>query len=172
MCLIQLVKFRLYKIPLFQKLSFQNENFHNGVYGCLWPILHSWYRNQLCVMCAPRNSTPEKLLPAHLSLGKSIWSWSFYNRRACQITLLLCKTKYYSVLLGVKGASRTQTWKRLYQMHQAMAEQWQRPEATVIPVWKTSVCKRGICKGDILKHPIFNVLNFRGWIKLSFDTVG
>ena len=40
------------------------------------------------------------------------------------------------------------------------------PEATVIPVWKTPVCKRGI-----LKHPVFNVLNFRGWIKRIFDTV-
>ena len=35
------------------------------------------------------------------------------------------------------------------------------PEATLIPVWKTPVCKR----------PVFNVLNFRGWIKRIFDTV-
>ena len=40
------------------------------------------------------------------------------------------------------------------------------PEATVIPIWKTAICKRGI-----LKHPVFNVLNFRGWIKSIFDTV-
>ena len=39
-------------------------------------------------------------------------------------------------------------------------------EATVIPIWKTSVCKRGI-----LKHPVFNILNFRGWIKRIFNTV-
>ena len=46
-----------------------------------------------------------------------------------------------------------------------------RPEATVIPVWKTPVCKRGACKQGILKHPVFNVLNFRGWIKHIFDIV-
>ena len=34
-------------------------------------------------------------------------------------------------------------------------------EATVIPVWKTPVCKRGACKQGILKHPVFNVVNFR-----------
>ena len=39
------------------------------------------------------------------------------------------------------------------------------PGATVIPIWKTAVCKRGI-----LKHPVFNVLNFRGWIKHIFHT--
>ena len=42
------------------------------------------------------------------------------------------------------------------------------PETTVIPVWKTAVCKWGVCKWSILKHPIFNVLNFRGWIKCIF----
>ena len=45
------------------------------------------------------------------------------------------------------------------------------PEATVIPIWKTAICKWGVCKWAILKHPIFNVLNFRSWIKLIFDTV-
>ena len=45
------------------------------------------------------------------------------------------------------------------------------PEATVISVWKTPVCKRGACKQGILKHPVFNVLNFRSWIKRIFDTV-
>ena len=45
------------------------------------------------------------------------------------------------------------------------------PEATVTPIWETAICKWGICKQDILKHPIFNVLNFRGWIKHIFDTV-
>ena len=47
----------------------------------------------------------------------------------------------------------------------------QSPEATVIPVWKTTICKRGICKRDILKHPVFNVLNFRGWIKRIYDKI-
>ena len=36
----------------------------------------------------------------------------------------------------------------------------------MIPVWKTADCKWGN-----LKHPVFNVLNFRGWMKLIFDTV-
>ena len=45
------------------------------------------------------------------------------------------------------------------------------PEATVIPVWKMAVCKQGDWKRGILKHPIFNVLNFIGWIKPIFDTV-
>ena len=40
------------------------------------------------------------------------------------------------------------------------------PEATVTTIWKTAICKWGI-----LKLPIFNVLSFRGWIKLIFDTV-
>ena len=44
-------------------------------------------------------------------------------------------------------------------------------EATVIPVWKTAICKRGICKWGILKIPVFYVLNFKGWIKLIFDRV-
>ena len=39
------------------------------------------------------------------------------------------------------------------------------PEATVTPVWKMTICKWGI-----LKHTVFNVLNFRGWIKLIYDT--
>ena len=34
-----------------------------------------------------------------------------------------------------------------------------------------AICKRGICKWDILKHPVFNVLNFRGWIKLIYDKI-
>jgi len=43
---------------------------------------------------------------------------------------------------------------------------WLSPVAIVI-----LICKQGICKSGILKHPIFNVLNFRGWIKLIFDKV-
>ena len=39
------------------------------------------------------------------------------------------------------------------------------PQATVTTVWKTPVCKRGI-----LKCPVSYVLNFRGLIKLIFDT--
>ena len=46
-----------------------------------------------------------------------------------------------------------------------------RPEATVIPIWKTPICKQGACKWGILKHPVFNVLNFRGWIKLIYDNL-
>ena len=45
------------------------------------------------------------------------------------------------------------------------------PEATVNTVWKIPVCKWGVCKRDILKHPVFNVLKFKGWIKRIFDTV-
>ena len=40
------------------------------------------------------------------------------------------------------------------------------PEAIVTLIWKMAICKRGI-----LKHPVFNILNFRGWIKHIFDTV-
>ena len=43
------------------------------------------------------------------------------------------------------------------------------PEATVTPIWKMAICKWGVCKRGILKHPISNVLNFRGWIKLICD---
>ena len=32
-----------------------------------------------------------------------------------------------------------------------------------------AVRKRGVCKWGILKHPVFNVLKFRGWIKYIFD---
>ena len=40
------------------------------------------------------------------------------------------------------------------------------PEATVTTIWKTAICKWGI-----LKHLVFNVLNFRGWIKLIYDKI-
>ena len=45
------------------------------------------------------------------------------------------------------------------------------PEATVIPIWKTAICKWGIYKWGILKCPVFNVLNFRGWIQLIYDKI-
>ena len=32
-------------------------------------------------------------------------------------------------------------------------------------------CKQGVCKWGILKHPVFNILNFRGWIQLIFDKI-
>ena len=34
-----------------------------------------------------------------------------------------------------------------------------------------AICKLGICKWDILKHPIFNILNFRGLIKFIYDKI-
>ena len=42
------------------------------------------------------------------------------------------------------------------------------PEANVIPGWKMAVCRRDVCKRGILKYPIINILNFRGWIKRNF----
>ena len=45
------------------------------------------------------------------------------------------------------------------------------PEATVITVWKMSVCKRGISKRGILKCSVSHVLNFRGWIELIYDKI-
>ena len=45
------------------------------------------------------------------------------------------------------------------------------PEATVISVWKMAVYKWSFCKQGILKHPVFDVLNFRGWIKLIHDKI-
>ena len=45
------------------------------------------------------------------------------------------------------------------------------PEATVTPIWKTTICKWGVSKWGILKQLFFNVLDFKGWIKLIFYTV-
>ena len=45
------------------------------------------------------------------------------------------------------------------------------PQATVTTVWKTPVCKWGVCKRGILKCPVSYVLNFRGWIKLIYDKI-
>ena len=45
------------------------------------------------------------------------------------------------------------------------------PEATLIPIWKTSVCKRGVCKRGFLKCPVSYVLNSRGWIKLIYNKI-
>ena len=45
------------------------------------------------------------------------------------------------------------------------------PEAIVISVWKTAICKWGVCIQSISKHPVFNDLSFRGRIKHIFDTV-
>ena len=45
------------------------------------------------------------------------------------------------------------------------------PQATVTTVWKTPVCKWGVCKRGILKCPVSYVMNFRGWIKLIYDKI-
>ena len=45
------------------------------------------------------------------------------------------------------------------------------PQATVTTVWKTPVCKRGVCIRGILKCSVSYVLNFRGWIKLIYDKI-
>ena len=44
------------------------------------------------------------------------------------------------------------------------------PRGNCNPCLENGHFKRGVCKWGILKHPIFNVLNFRGWIKRIFDT--
>ena len=38
------------------------------------------------------------------------------------------------------------------------------PEATLIPVWKTAICKWGVCKRGNLKCPVSLVLKSGGWI--------
>ena len=43
------------------------------------------------------------------------------------------------------------------------------PQVCVVPV--TFCPDATVIKWDILKHPVFNILNFRGWIKRIFDTV-
>ena len=43
--------------------------------------------------------------------------------------------------------------------------------ATITTIWKTLVCKRGICKQGVLNCPVSYVLDFRGWIKLIYDKI-
>ena len=50
-------------------------------------------------------------------------------------------------------------------------ENTQSPEAIVIPVWNTPICKRGVCKRGVLKCPVSYLLNFRGCIKLIYDKI-
>ena len=62
-------------------------------------------------------------------------------------------------------------WMKVWNWGYTLVENSQSPDATVIPVWKTPVCKQGACKRGILKHPVFNIVNFRGWIWFIFDKI-
>ena len=92
-------------------------------------------------------------------------------------TLIYHKKPYNAVILARGISAATQRPKVLdfenlvHDFSEGVRISVQILGATVITIRRTPICRQGVCRGGILKHLVFNILYFRGWIKHIFDAV-